>query len=76
MNLLDSIPPVWLWGAVLAAIVPALFPHWALRNAERDSWEDDVEPSDSAIRWVRLLALAILVIASLLLARAGFPRAW
>jgi len=72
----DFIPPEWLWGTALVAFIAAVALRYSLTSPDRDWWEDQSEPTPRAIAMSRLIGIIVLVLSLLLLALAGFPRAW
>lgn len=72
----DFIAPEWLWGAALVALIAAVAPQFSLESRDRDWWEDQSVPTPRAIRITRLLGIIVLILSLLLLALAGFPKAW
>jgi hypothetical protein len=72
----DFIPPEWLWGTALVALIAAVAPRYSHTNRDRDWWEDQSEPTPRAIAMSRLIGIIVLVLSLLLLALAGFPKAW
>jgi hypothetical protein len=72
----DFIPPEWLWGAALVALIAAVAPRHSLASRDRDWWEDQSAPTPRAIGTTRLIGIIVLALSLLLLALGGFPKAW
>lgn len=72
----DFIPPEWLWGAVLVALIAAFSPRYSLTSRDRDWWEDESDPTLQGIATTRLIGFIVLALSLTLLALAGFPKAW
>jgi hypothetical protein len=72
----DFIPPEWLWGAALVALIAAVAPRHSLTSRDRDWWEDQSAPPPGATGTIRVIGMIVLVLSLLLLALAGFPKAW
>ena len=72
----DFIPPEWIWGAVLVALIVAVAARHSLTSRDRDWWEDQSDPTPRAIGMTPLISIIVLVLSLLLLALAGFPKAW
>lgn len=72
----NFIPSEWLWGASLVALIAAVAPRYSLTSRDRDWWEDKSDPTPRGIATTRLIGIIVLALSLLLLALAGFPKAW